>query len=152
MSLSALSLSVTHKVYKYLLHLRKEEACQLCDRPKNVCSANPYLTLNLVTSPVFFILTERASFLRAVNKKSLISWICFGYSNTMSVYVQVSQESLHSPQFLVLAIISFYNSDTRQKDALARMSVQLMVVSSSTRYRDVRFAKISPKDLSYPSP
>lgn len=32
-----------------------------------------HLTLNLVTSPVFLILTERASFLRAVNRKSLIS-------------------------------------------------------------------------------
>ena len=50
-SLSALSESVTHKVYKYL----------------------EQRTLNLVTSPVFLIFTERASFLRAVNKKSLIS-------------------------------------------------------------------------------
>ena len=56
LSLSALSESVTHKVYRYLEHL----------------------TLNLVTSPVFLILTERASFLRAVRRKSLISCICFG--------------------------------------------------------------------------
>lgn len=56
LSLSALSGSVTHSVYRYLLQR----------------------TLNLVTSRVFLIFTDRASFLRAVSRKSLISLICFG--------------------------------------------------------------------------
>ena len=57
-SLSALSESVTDSVYKYLLQR----------------------TLNFVMPLVefFFILTLLASFLRAVNKKSLISLISFG--------------------------------------------------------------------------
>jgi len=57
-SLSALSESVTDNVYKYLLQR----------------------TLNFVMPLVefFLILTLLASFLRAVNKKSLISLISFG--------------------------------------------------------------------------
>lgn len=35
-------------------------------------------TLNLVTPGAFLILTEEASFLRAVRRKSLISLICLG--------------------------------------------------------------------------
>ena len=60
LSLSALSESVTQSVYRYLEHR----------------------TLNLVTGPVFLIFTDRASFRRAVSRKSLISWICFGCSQT----------------------------------------------------------------------
>ena len=37
-------------------------------------------TLNLVTPGAFLILTEEASFLRAVSRKSLISLICLGYN------------------------------------------------------------------------
>ena len=55
-SLSALSESVTHRVYRYREHL----------------------TLNFVTSPDFLIFTERASFRLAVSRKSLISLICLG--------------------------------------------------------------------------
>ena len=55
-SLSALSKSLTQRVYRYFEHL----------------------TLNLTTSLDFLILTAVASFLRAVSKKSLISLICFG--------------------------------------------------------------------------
>lgn len=64
-SLSALSESVTQRVYKY-----REQR-----------------TLNLVTSPDFFIFTDRASFLLAVRRKSLISLICFGcVKSKMSKY------------------------------------------------------------------
>lgn len=56
LSFSALSESVTHSVYKYLVHL----------------------TLNFVMSPDFFIFTDLASFRLAVSRKSLISLICLG--------------------------------------------------------------------------
>ena len=55
-NLSAFSASVTQSVYKYLLHR----------------------TLNLVTVFVFLILTDWASFLLAVRRKSLISLISLG--------------------------------------------------------------------------
>lgn len=56
MSLSALSASATHRVYRY-----REQR-----------------TLNLVTSPLFLIFTERASFRRAVRRNFLISSIFLG--------------------------------------------------------------------------
>jgi hypothetical protein len=56
LSFSALSESVTHSVYRYLLQR----------------------TLNLVWPRVFLIFTDRASFRRAVRRNSLISWICLG--------------------------------------------------------------------------
>jgi len=55
-SLSAFSRSFTQSVYRYLLQR----------------------TLNFTTSLDFLILTDLASFLRAVSRKSLISEICFG--------------------------------------------------------------------------
>ena len=54
--MSALSPSDTTSVYRYLLHR----------------------TLNFVFPPVFLIFTLFASLRRAVRRKSLISWICFG--------------------------------------------------------------------------
>ena len=90
LSLSALSLSVTHSVYRYLEHL----------------------TLNFVTSPDFFILTDLASFRLAVSKKSLISLICFGCTRCTSQKQSQHQSphlliwrtltnTLHCPSYLV---------------------------------------------------
>lgn len=59
-NLSAFSESVTHSVYRY-----REQR-----------------TLNFVTSPDFLIFTDLASFLLAVRRKSLISLICFGCTDT----------------------------------------------------------------------
>ena len=56
-SLSAFSVSVTHKVYRYF----------------------EQRILNLTTLAVFLIFTERASFRRAFWRKSRMSVICFGY-------------------------------------------------------------------------
>lgn len=56
-NLSAFSESNTQRVYRYL----------------------EQRTLNLTTSLLLLIFTERASFLLAVRRKSLISWICFGW-------------------------------------------------------------------------
>ena len=56
-NLSAFSESKTQSVYRYL----------------------EQRTLNFTTSLLLFIFTERASFLLAVRRKSLISCICFGY-------------------------------------------------------------------------
>ena len=84
LSLSALSASVTQSVYRYLLHL----------------------TLNLVTSPVFLIFTDRASFLRAVSKKSLISLICFGCTTPQVELHQHFQLPAHRSSGYFVALCS----------------------------------------------
>ena len=56
--------------------LRVEET-----KTQRVCRYLEQRTLNFTTSLLLLIFTERASFLLAVRRKSLISWICFGCSN-----------------------------------------------------------------------
>jgi hypothetical protein len=77
LSLSALSASCTERVYRYL----------------------EQRTLNLVTVPVFLIFTDRASFRRAVRRKSLISLICLGCTATQwSGATRGSAARLRTPQ------------------------------------------------------
>jgi hypothetical protein len=54
-----------------------------------------HLTLNFTTSLLRFIFTDRASFRRAVSKKSLISLICFGMVN----------RSLQHPALITSAVV-----------------------------------------------
>lgn len=70
-----------HYFFKDLAH------SNLGEETASICQPSPsqrhreckeQRTLNLTTSLLLLILTERASFLFAVRRKSLISWICFG--------------------------------------------------------------------------
>ena len=105
LSLSALSASVTQSVYRYLLHL----------------------TLNLVTSPVFLIFTDRASFLRAVSKKSLISLICFGCTTPQVELHQHFQLPAHRSSGYFVALLSSVRPTVQHRPISKRSSQQLKV-------------------------
>jgi len=70
-NLSAFSESNTHRVYRYL----------------------EQRTLNFTTSLLLLIFTERASFLLAVRRKSLISWICFGCTKHQTPHVSINYQN-----------------------------------------------------------
>jgi ribosomal protein L29 len=85
LSFSALSASVTHSVYRYLLQR----------------------TLNLVTVPLFLIFTDRASFRRAVSRKSLVASIFLGIAEvrassrrlTKKVFLSICRECVPAALF-----------------------------------------------------